>query len=153
MQLPCNSVLCMLQIEEYIWLLFLILNNSHCILLGKSFVKLDVFRVCSLEGAQIKVLLEDDVTPLCCQLCEFFLCCDSHPWLVRSVSAWKPSEQFRVRDCGTVNSAEKDSRALLNAVVGESWVRPQQPSLQNAKWHLLQCFPSLGEIKTEQGNV
>lgn len=75
--------------------------------------------------AQIKVPLEDDATPLFCQLCEFFLRCDSHPWLVHSVSAWKPRVQFRVRHCVTVNSSEEHSKALLNAEVGESSVRPQ----------------------------
>lgn len=91
-------------------------------------------------GAQIKVLLGDDATLLFCQLCEFFLRCDSHPWLVHFVSAWKPRVQFRVRDCVTANSSEEDSKALLSAAVGESSVRPQQPLLQNAKWHLLWCF-------------
>lgn len=74
---------------------------------------------------------------LYCQLSEFFLRCDSHPWLVHSVSAWKPSMQFSVWDCVTVNSGEEDSKALLNAEIGDSSLRPQRPLLQNAKWHLL----------------
>lgn len=45
---------------------------------------------------------------------------------------------------------EKDSKALLNAEIGDSSVRPL---LQNAKWHLLWCFSSLGEIQTSQSNV
>ena len=61
--------------------------------------------------------------------------------------------QFSIRDCVTVNSGEGDSKALLNAEIGDSSLRPQRPLLQNAKWHLLWCFPSLREIKPNQGNV
>lgn len=66
---------------------------------------------------QIEVLLEDDAALLSCQLCKFFLCCDSHPWLVHSVSAWKPSMQFRVWNCVKVNASEEDSKALLKRSV------------------------------------